>query len=163
MGKVSSKPMDDIAQIKGGQHSDLRCDDNTRCRSHAVPHGIVVLPFLPIDGTSSERLKLCCSAEPGPRTTGIKVWLHYAYKVRILVRCIRDCAVALLRFCGLPTPQKRNGLFTLAWHRTDFGGCLRVIIVRHFEKSDIQFSSLISQHYFRINGNLKKYANIEII
>ena len=36
----------------------------------------------------------------------LKVRLHYAYKVRILVRCIRDCAVPLLRFCGLPTPQK---------------------------------------------------------
>ena len=93
----------------------------------------------------------------------LKVRLHYAYKVRIFVRCIWDCAVALLSFCGLPTPQKRNGLFTLAWHRTEFDGCLRVIIVRHFEKSDIQFLSLISQHYFRINGNLKKYANIEII
>ena len=97
------------------------------------------------------------------QTWRLKVRLHYAYKVRNLVRCIRDCAVALLRFCGLPTPQKCNGLFTLAWHRTEFDGCLRVIIVRHFEKSDIQFSSLISQHYFRINGNLRKYGNIEII
>ena len=108
------------------------------------------------------------SPQPHPTPRGhplkiLKVRLHYAYKVCILVRCIRDCAVALLRFCGLPTPQKRNGFFTLAWHRTEFDGCLRVIIVRHFEKSDIQFSSLISQHYFRINGNLKKYANIEII
>ena len=97
------------------------------------------------------------------QSDGVKVKLHYAYKVRNLVLCIRDCAVALLRFCGLPTSQKLNGLFTLAWHRTEFDGCLRVIIAPHFGKSDIQFLSLTSQHYFRINGNLKKYGNIEII
>ena len=97
-----------------------------------------------------------CRAEWWPTVPSIKVRLHYAYKVRILVCCIRDCAVALLRFCGLPTPQNRNGLFTLAWHRTEFDDCLRVIIVRHFEKSDIQFSSLISQHYFRINESFEK-------
>ena len=94
----------------------------------------------------------------------------YAYKVRNLVRCIRDYAVALFRFCGLQTSEKKRNEAaivclrnTLAWHRTDFDRCQRVIIARHFEKSDIRFSSLASQHYFRINGNLKKYGNIEII
>ena len=71
--------------------------------------------------------------------------------------------IALLRFCGLQTPQKRNGLFTLAWHRTEFDGCLRVITVRQLENSGIRFSSLTSQDYFNINGNLKKQGNIEII
>ena len=61
----------------------------------------------------------------------VKVKLHYAYKVRNLVLCIRDCAVSLLRFCGLPTP------FTLVWHRTEFDGCLRVITARQSENSDI--------------------------
>ena len=69
---------------------------------------------------------------------------------------VRDCAVALLRFCGLQTPQKRNGLFTLAWHRTEFDRLSRVITARQFENSDIRFSSLTSQHYFNINGNLKR-------
>ena len=46
--------------------------------------------------------------------------LYYAYKVRNLVRCIRDCVVALLRFCGFQTPQKRNdaAIVCLRWHDT---------------------------------------------
>ena len=100
----------------------------------------------------------CGLAADGMRKCRLKVKLHYAYKVRNLVRCIRDCAVVLLRFCGLQTPQKRNSLFTVAWHRTEFDGCLRVIIItaRQLENSDIRFSSLTSQHDFNINGNLKK-------
>ena len=48
----------------------------------------------------------------------LKVKLHYAYKVRNLVLCIRDCAVALLRFWGHQTPQKYNdaAIFCLRWH-----------------------------------------------
>ena len=140
--------------------SSCRVDPAPKCVNVPIaPKSVDETRFFLNPGTSSKFTGTAvCSAG-----LTVKVRLHYAYKVRILVRCIRDCAVALLRFCGLPTPQKRNGLFTLAWHRTEFDGCLRVIIVRHFEKSDIQFSSLISQHYFRINGNLKKYANIEII
>ena len=99
----------------------------------------------------------------GRSVLDIKVKLHYAYKLRNLVRCIRDCAVALLRFCGLQTPQKRNGLFTLAWHRTEFDGCLRVITSRQFENFRHPIFTLTSQHYFSINGNFEKLGSIEII
>ena len=52
-------------------------------------------------------------------SNGRKVRLHYAYQVRRnLVRCIRDCVVALSHFCELQAPQKRNdaAMVCLRWH-----------------------------------------------
>ena len=48
-------------------------------------------------------------------------------------------------------------------HRTEFDGCLRVIIAGHFGKSDIQLLSLTSRHYFRINRNWKSMATLKLL
>ena len=124
----------------------------------------------PVQRSGSGASRSASATWPGNRAAAdpltLKVKLHYAYKVRNIVLCIRDCAVALLRFCGLQTPQKRNdaAIVCLRWHRTGLNStdAYGVIIARHFGKSDIQFLSLTSKHYFRINRNLKKYGNIEI-
>ena len=82
----------------------------------------------------------------------VKVKLHYAYKVCNLVRCIPNCVVALLRFCGLQTTQKRNdaAMVCLCWHGSGLNSTdayvLLLLDILRIQTSD--FSSLTSQQYF---------------
>ena len=71
--------------------------------------------------------------------------------------------IALLHCCVLAADSRlrknamtRQCLFTLAWQRTEFDGCLRDFSARHFENSDIWFLSLTPQQYFSINWDLER-------
>ena len=72
----------------------------------------------------------------------------------------RSSEIALLRCCVFADSRlRKNAMVCLRWHGTGLNSTdylSRVITVRQFENSDIRFSSLASQQYFNINGNLKR-------